>query len=65
VSAVYVWRHGWWRCYGTAERACYNWGAVFGGEGVDDLDGFDADADDLADEADDVLFIVGGCWGRW
>ncbi len=30
-----------------------------GGEGVDDADGFEADADDLADEADDVFGVVG------
>ena len=29
------------------------------GSDVDDFYGFDADADDLADEADDVFFIVG------
>ena len=32
---------------------------IFGGERIDDLHRFDADADDLADEADDVFFIVG------
>ncbi len=32
---------------------------VVSGEGVHHLDRFHADADDLADEADDVLFIVG------
>lgn len=29
------------------------------GEGVDDFHGFEANADDLADEADDVFFIIG------
>jgi hypothetical protein len=31
----------------------------FGGQSVHDFHRFDAHADDLADEADDVLFIVG------
>jgi hypothetical protein len=29
------------------------------GEGADDLDGFEAYRDDLADEAEDVLLVVG------
>lgn len=31
---------------------------VLGWKSVDDLDGLDADADDLADEADDVFLFI-------
>lgn len=37
----------------------FAWGSVFRGERVDELHGFNAHADDLADEADDVFFVVG------
>ena len=33
--------------------------SVLGGKAVHDSHGFDADADDLADEADDVFLIIG------
>jgi hypothetical protein len=32
---------------------------IQGGEGVDDFDGFEADGDDLLDEAEDVGLVVG------
>jgi len=32
-------------------------GVIFG-QGLDEFDGFEADADDLADEADDVFVVV-------
>jgi hypothetical protein len=38
------------------------WRGVFCGQGVDDLYGFDADANDLADEAADVFARRRDCW---
>jgi hypothetical protein len=45
---------------GSCQLAAFSAGGrgVFGGEGVDELYGFDADTHYLADEADDVFFII-------
>ena len=40
-------------------------GEVEGGEGGGDLLGFEGNGDDLADEAEDVAFVVFAVGGRW